>query len=159
MLGLLAQEPIDVVLLDLRLLGEDGMAPARTVQAVSKVPIIILSGRTDEADRVMGLELAADDYVTKPFSPCELVARIRAVLRRTRQESSSAREERPRAYCFAGWELNFRLRCLTRPDARSCVACHRSRHKTLPSERIDYEPPPTRVGPSQSNVSRSFASC
>lgn len=119
MLRLLEQEPIDVVLLDLRLPGEDGMALARAVRAASKVPIIILSGRTDEADRVMGLELAADDYVTKPFSPRELVARIRAVLRRTRQESSGAREERPRAYRFAGWELNLRLRRLTGPDAQS----------------------------------------
>jgi len=66
----------------------------------------------------MGLELAADDYVTKPFSPRELVARIRAVLRRTRQEASGAREERPRAYRFAGWELNLRLRRLTGPGAQ-----------------------------------------
>jgi two-component system, OmpR family, response regulator len=116
MLRLLEQEPIDVVLLDLRLPGEDGMALARAVRAVSKVPIIILSGRTDEADRVMGLELAADDYVTKPFSPRELVARIRAVLRRT--QASGAREERPRAYRFAGWELNLRLRRLTGPGAQ-----------------------------------------
>jgi two-component system, OmpR family, response regulator len=117
-LKVLAQEPIDVVLLDLRLPGEDGLAIARHVRETSKVPIIILSGRTDEADRVMGLELAADDYVTKPFSPRELVARIRAVLRRTQQVSDAARENGPRAYRFAGWELNLRLRRLTGPDSR-----------------------------------------
>jgi two-component system OmpR family response regulator len=117
-LKVLAQEPIDVVLLDLRLPGEDGLAIARHVRETSKVPIIILSGRTDEADRVMGLELAADDYVTKPFSPRELVARIRAVLRRTQQVTDAPREDGPRAYRFAGWELNLRLRRLTGPDSR-----------------------------------------
>jgi DNA-binding response OmpR family regulator len=117
-LKVLAQEPIDVVLLDLRLPGEDGLAIARQVRETSKVPIIILSGRTDEADRVMGLELAADDYITKPFSPRELVARIRAVLRRTQQGSNVVREEGPRAYRFAGWELNLRLRRLTGPDSK-----------------------------------------
>ena len=107
-----------MVLLDLRLPGEDGLAIARHVRETSKVPIIILSGRTDEADRVMGLELAADDYVTKPFSPRELVARIRAVLRRTQQVTDAPREDGPRAYRFAGWELNLRLRRLTGPDSR-----------------------------------------
>ena len=118
MLRVLAQEPIDVVLLDLRLPGEDGLALARRVRELSGVPIIILSGRADEADRVMGLELAADDYVTKPFSPRELVARIRAVLRRVQTDTAVRREEGPRAYRFAGWELNLRLRRLTAPDSK-----------------------------------------
>jgi len=118
MLRMLAQEAIDVVLLDLRLPGEDGLTLARRVRELSKVPIIILSGRADEADRVMGLELGADDYVTKPFSPRELVARIRAVLRRAQQEAAPPRDDGPRAYRFAGWELNLRLRRLTGPDAR-----------------------------------------
>ena len=118
MLRVLEQEPIDVLLLDLRLPGEDGLALARRVHEVSKVPIIVLSGRTDEADRVMALELAADDYVTKPFSPRELVARIRAALRRVQQESIVPREDGPRAYRFAGWELNLRRRRLTAPDGR-----------------------------------------
>ena len=118
MMRVLAQEPIDVLLLDLRLPGEDGLALARRVRETSKIPIIILSGRSDEADRIMGLELAADDYVTKPFSPRELVARIRAVLRRARPEAVGSAEEGPRAYRFAGWELNLRLRRLTGVDAR-----------------------------------------
>src|SRR4051812_46012918 len=78
----LAARAIDLVVLDLRLAGEDGMQLARKLRAESAVPIIIVTGKQDEADRVMGLELGADDYVMKPFSPRELLARIRAVLRR-----------------------------------------------------------------------------
>lgn len=116
MLSFLENEPIDVLLLDLRLPGEDGLALARRVRNLSAVPIIILSGRSDEADRVMALELAADDYVVKPFSPRELVARIRAVLRRVHSaQPASARDAAIRAYRFAGWELNVRLRRLTAP--------------------------------------------
>jgi two-component system phosphate regulon response regulator PhoB len=83
MVAVLARESVDLVLLDLRLHGEDGMQIARTLRTRSKVPIIILTGRNEEADRVMGLELGADDYLTKPFSPRELLARINAVLRRS----------------------------------------------------------------------------
>ena len=117
MLSFLENEPVDVLLLDLRLPGEDGLALARQVRNLSAVPIIILTGRTDEADRVMGLELAADDYVVKPFSPRELVARIRAVLRRAGSgaQPTPPRDTSIRAYRFAGWELNVRLRRLTDP--------------------------------------------
>src|SRR5580693_96650 len=73
----LADEVIDLVILDLRLAGEDGMTIARTLRDQSAIPIIMLTGVRDEADRVMGLELGADDYLTKPFSPRELLARIR----------------------------------------------------------------------------------
>jgi two-component system, OmpR family, response regulator len=119
MLTLLGSEPVDVLLLDLRLPGEDGLTLARRARELSHVPIIILSGRTDEADRVMGLELAADDYVIKPFSPRELLARIRAVLRRTQTEAQQATvDHEVRAYRFAGWELNLRLRRLAAPDGR-----------------------------------------
>lgn len=119
MLKLLETEPVDIVLLDLRLPGEDGMALARLVRETSKVPIIILSGRTDEADRVMGLELAADDYITKPFSSRELVARIHAVLRRVQTNEPEAKAtETFRAYRFCGWELNVKLHSLTAPDGR-----------------------------------------
>ena len=79
---ILSNEAIDLVVLDLRLSGEDGMAIARTLREQSAIPIVMLTGVRDEADRVMGLELGADDYLTKPFSPRELLARIRAVLRR-----------------------------------------------------------------------------
>lgn len=119
MLAVLAAEPVDALLLDLRLPGEDGLAIARRVRETSRVPIIILSGRTDEADRVMALELAADDYVTKPFSPRELLARIRAVLRRVQgSEPSTRAEEGVRAFRCGGWELNTRLRRLTGPGGK-----------------------------------------
>jgi DNA-binding response OmpR family regulator len=117
MAAVIAREPVDLVLLDLRLPGEDGMQIARTLRARSKLPIIILTGRLEEADRVMGLELGADDYLTKPFSPRELLARIRALLRRTRMHETLAEAVAGiRAYKFAGWELNLRLRKLTSPQ-------------------------------------------
>lgn len=110
------REIIDLLVLDWRLPGEDGLAIARRLRAESKVPIIMLTGRKDEADRVMGLELAADDYLTKPFSPRELLARIRALLRRTRErETVPDVVQKIRAYRFAGFELNLRLRRLAAP--------------------------------------------
>ena len=117
MLEVLGREVIDLLLLDLRLPGENGMQLARTVREKSKLPIVILTGRAEEVDRVMGLELWADDYVTKPFSPRELLARIRAVLRRSQVEVvTAARDETLRAYRFAGWELNVRLHRLQSPQ-------------------------------------------
>ena len=110
------RESIDLVVLDWRLPGEDGMQIARNLRAESQVPIIMLTGRKDEADRVMGLELAADDYLTKPFSPRELLARIRALLRRARAQQTVADGlQKVRAYRFAGFELNVRLRRLAAP--------------------------------------------
>ena len=114
--GIMERETIDLVVLDWRLPGEDGMEIARRLRAQSQVPIIMLTGRKDEADRVMGLELAADDYLTKPFSPRELLARIRALLRRARAQQSVAEGlQKLRAYRFAGYELNVRLRRLVAP--------------------------------------------
>jgi DNA-binding response OmpR family regulator len=77
-----ANEPPDLVVLDLGLPGMDGLDVTRTLRRASDVPIIMLTARDDETDKLIGLELGADDYVTKPFSPRELVARVRAVLRR-----------------------------------------------------------------------------
>jgi len=116
MLEIIGRDAIDLLLLDLRLPGEDGMHLARTVRQSSKVPIVMLTGRVEEADRIMGLELCADDYVTKPFSPRELLARIRAVLRRAQVEVvAPGRDETLRAYRFEGWELNVRLHRLVSP--------------------------------------------
>jgi two-component system, OmpR family, response regulator len=117
---ILADEAIDLVILDLRLAGEDGMAIARTLRDSSAIPIVMLTGVRDEADRVMGLELGADDYLTKPFSPRELLARIRTVLRRTKGAAlTQAREHKVRAYRFAEFELNLRTRRLKRLDGRA----------------------------------------
>lgn len=116
MTEVLASEAIDLLVLDLKLRGEDGLQLAQRLRESSKIPIIIVTGRLEEADRVMGLELGADDYVTKPFSPRELLARIRAVLRRYHvTEPLPGRDEGLRAYRFAGWELNVRLHRLTSP--------------------------------------------
>jgi DNA-binding response OmpR family regulator len=116
---ILADEAIDLVILDLRLAGEDGMAIARTLRDSSAIPIVMLTGVRDEADRVMGLELGADDYLTKPFSPRELLARIRTVLRRTKGAAlSQARDRKVRAYRFAEFELNLRTRRLKHLDGR-----------------------------------------
>jgi DNA-binding response OmpR family regulator len=112
----MSRETIDLLILDLRLPGEDGMQIARRLREESDLPIIILTARKDEADRVMGLELGADDYLTKPFSPRELLARIRALLRRSRAHHTLADDlAKIRAYRFAGWELNVRLRRLKTP--------------------------------------------
>src|ERR1700688_2606949 len=87
MTGILVDHSIDLVILDRRLAGEDGMVLARKLREESTIPIIILTGLREEADRIMGLELGADDYLTKPFSPRELLARVRSVLRRTKREA------------------------------------------------------------------------
>jgi len=112
----MARELVDLVILDLRLRGEDGMQIARKLREASAIPILMLTGRVEEADRVMGLELGADDYLTKPFSPRELLARIRALLRRAKAQASVADAvAKVRAYRFGGWELNIGLRKLKSP--------------------------------------------
>ena len=123
----LAVEMVDLVILDLKLPDEDGLAIARRLRESLDLPIIILTGRKEEVDRVMGLELGADDYVTKPFSQRELLARIKAVLRRTEGKRATRRGETVRAYRFSGWELNTGTRklryeagCPLRGDSMGC---------------------------------------
>jgi len=105
--------------LDLGLPELDGLDVARTIRQESNVPIVMLTGRSEEADRVMGLELGADDYLTKPFSTRELLARIRTILRRRHAEVRQGKPEGIRAYRFDGWELNLNLRRLSGPDGRA----------------------------------------
>jgi DNA-binding response OmpR family regulator len=116
MQAVLDEQVVDLVVLDLRLQAEDGMALARRLRDESAIPFIMLTGRADEADRVLGLELGADDYLTKPFSPRELLARIRTVLRRRRAEVRQGRPDGVRAFRFDGWELNLNTRRLAAPD-------------------------------------------
>lgn len=121
---ILAAEAIDLIVLDLRLAGEDGMVIARSLRDQSAIPIVMLTGVRDEADRVMALELGADDYLTKPFSPRELLARIRTVLRRTKGAApgtGTARQKEIRAYRFAEFELNLRTRRLKQREGRQIV--------------------------------------
>ena len=116
---ILKEQVIDLVLMDLRLEEEDGMQLARGLRERMDVPLIIVTGQRDEADRVMGLEIAADDYVTKPFSNRELLARVRAVLRRYHAKQAATavlRGAKRRAYRFAGWEFNAWARHLTNPQ-------------------------------------------
>jgi DNA-binding response OmpR family regulator len=116
MMEILDEEPVDLVALELKLRGEDGLQLARRLRDASRIPLIIVTSCAEEADRVMGLELGADDYITKPFSTRELLARIRAVMRRYRTvESPPAQDDGVRAYRFAGWTLNVRLYRLTSP--------------------------------------------
>jgi DNA-binding response OmpR family regulator len=116
MAEVLSRETVDLLLLDLRLPGEDGIQIARRLREESDLGIIVITGRREEADRVMALEFGADDYLTKPFSPRELLARVRALLRRSRmQRGSASKHAGIRAYRFAGWELNLGLRRLLAP--------------------------------------------
>jgi DNA-binding response OmpR family regulator len=100
----LAAHAIDLVLLDIMMPGEDGLALAGFVRATSQVPVILLTAKSEETDRIVGLELGADDYVTKPFSPRELLARIKAVLRRA-GGSATVHAPDADAYSFGSWVL------------------------------------------------------
>jgi DNA-binding response OmpR family regulator len=116
----LQSEQVAMLLLDVKLPGDDGFSLARKVRAYSKVPIIMLTGQGHEVDRVLGLELGADDYLVKPFSPRELLARIKAVLRRYEFQPPQAvdRRDGTRQFKFAGWTLASGTRKLTAPDGR-----------------------------------------
>jgi DNA-binding response OmpR family regulator len=89
---LIESESHDLVVLDVMLPGTDGLSLCRWIRSLSELPVIMLTARGEEADRIVGLELGADDYVTKPFSPRELAARVRSVLRRSNANGESARE-------------------------------------------------------------------
>ena len=114
----MAQSAVDLVILDLMLPGEDGLTLARALRDVSDVGIIILTGRGDTVDRIIGLEMGADDYLPKPFHPRELLARVRSVLRRVScrtAENASAARSRAR---FAGWNLDLASRELRSPSGK-----------------------------------------
>jgi two-component system OmpR family response regulator len=106
----------DLVVLDLMLPGEDGLSLCRTLRARSSLPVIMLTARGEETDRIVGLEMGADDYLAKPFSPRELLARIRSVLRRTRSLPDNLAPETVSAFRFGGWTLDAATRNLTAPD-------------------------------------------
>ncbi|OGA55570.1 MAG: DNA-binding response regulator [Betaproteobacteria bacterium RIFCSPLOWO2_12_FULL_65_14] len=105
----------DLVVLDLMLPGADGLALCRDLRTRSSVPIIMLTARGEEADRIAGLETGADDYLSKPFNPRELVARIKSVLRRVRRSPANLEPEPVQSYRFAGWTLELAARKLTSP--------------------------------------------
>lgn len=112
----LDDRPCDLLILDLRLpAGEDGLNLARTIRQESDVGLIMLTGRGECVDKIVGLEIGADDYVTKPFEPRELLARIRSVLRRvsSRRARIRADDTGSEAICFDGWRLDLDQRMLT----------------------------------------------
>lgn len=102
---LLAAHAFDLVLLDVMMPGEDGLALTGFIRATSSLPVILLTARAEETDRIIGLEIGADDYVTKPFSPRELLARIKAVLRRAGENGRSLRSPASDAFAFGPWVL------------------------------------------------------
>ena len=104
----------DLVILDLMLPGEDGLALCRALRAESSLPILMLTARGEDTDRIVGLEMGADDYLPKPFNPRELLARIRSILRRAGE--NAAREAPARALAFAGWTLDLGARHLVGSD-------------------------------------------
>mgnify|MGYP001457998585 CR=1 FL=1 len=108
------ENSFDLIILDLQLPDLDGFSVAANIRTSSSVPIIMLTGRDEELDRVMGLEIGADDYLAKPFSTLELIARVQAVLRRTERETSSPSNETGKIYRFNTWRLD--------PDRRELIA-------------------------------------
>ncbi len=113
----LATNEVDLVVLDLMLPGEDGLSIGRRLHQQNKLPIIILSARSDEIDRIVGLEVGADDYLSKPFNPRELLARIRSVLRRNTPHSEQATsQDDQHIYRFKSFVLDTRKHELTKDN-------------------------------------------
>jgi len=105
---------VDLVLLDLMLPGDDGLSLCRRLRTHSSVPIIMVTAKGDELDRIVGLEMGADDYLSKPFNPRELLARIRAVLRRA--NAAAPVVDRARHLAFEGWRIDCLIRELKDPN-------------------------------------------
>ena len=116
MARMLTDHRVDLVILDVMLPGEDGLSLCRRLRADSQIPIIMLTARGEDVDRILGLEMGADDYLAKPFNPRELLARINAVLRRHALASTASATKGATALCFLGWRIDFRLRELRNPD-------------------------------------------
>ncbi|MDD5240305.1 MAG: response regulator [Sulfuricella sp.] len=107
---------IDLIVLDLTLPGEDGLTLCRNLRARSSLPVIMLTARGEPLDRILGLEMGADDYIPKPFEPRELLARIRNVLRRTQALPPNLEPPSAKRLCFAGWTLDLTARHLLSPQ-------------------------------------------
>ncbi len=112
----LARGKVDLIVLDLMLPGDDGLELCRKLRADADTPVIMLTARGEETDRIVGLEIGADDYLAKPFSARELLARIKGVLRRYRSLPRNLRPEQARAIAFAGWRLDTVARHLLSPE-------------------------------------------
>lgn len=118
MLHSIERKPVDLIVLDINLPGDDGLTLCRNLRARSRVPVILLTARGGAIDRILGLEMGADDYLPKPFEPRELLARIRNVLRRTEALPANLEEQRFDKACFSGWVLDPHKRHLVDPGGR-----------------------------------------
>ena len=114
----LERSHVDLLVLDLMLPGEDGLSLCRELRGRSQLPIIMLTARGEDVDRIVGLELGADDYVAKPFNPRELLGRIKAVLRRSAHTPRDPSPETVRSFVFGGWRLDTITRALTDSEGR-----------------------------------------
>jgi len=115
----LAGYAIDLVVLDIMMPGEDGLSLCRHIRETGETPVILLTARSEETDRIVGLEMGADDYVLKPFSPRELIARIKVILRRAGNGGSRQLAPETQSYAFAGWVLKAGERTLVDRDGVS----------------------------------------
>jgi two-component system OmpR family response regulator len=117
MIQALAASRIDLVILDLMLPGEDGLSLCRKLRSTSSIPVVMVTAKTEEVDRIIGLEIGADDYLAKPFNPRELLARVRAVLRRSQGgPTPPPGADKAESYWFDGWRANLTQRTLQAPD-------------------------------------------
>jgi two-component system OmpR family response regulator len=115
---MIARTRFELVIMDLNLPGEDGLTLTQEIRRSSEIPVIMLTGRRETLDRVLGLELGADDYVTKPFDLRELLARVKSVLRRYAAAREAGAEAAVSTVEFEGWRLDLHSRGLTAPDGR-----------------------------------------
>ncbi|MHA6766431.1 response regulator transcription factor [Sphingobium ummariense] len=117
--ALVAERPVDMALVDIMLPGEDGLSLCRRVRAMGNLPLMIVSARSDDVDRIVGLEIGADDYLPKPFNPRELTARIKALLRRARGADTTILPPGEHRYAFEGWLWDADARRLAAPDGQT----------------------------------------
>jgi two-component system OmpR family response regulator len=115
MQSVLAESAVDLIVLDLMLPGANGLDLCREIRKTSAIPVVMLTAKGEDVDRIIGLEVGADDYLPKPFNPRELLARVNAVLRRT-STGQQQPSRRPRALGFAGWTLDVLKRELSNPQ-------------------------------------------
>jgi two-component system OmpR family response regulator len=116
MLAALEKGRVDLIVLDLMLPGDDGLVLCRNLRARSDIPVIMLTARGEDMDRILGLEMGADDYLPKPFNPRELLARIKSILRRAKALSGNMATVDAARVRFAGWELDTISRQLVSPQ-------------------------------------------
>lgn len=117
--AVLSSNTVDLIILDILMPGKDGLTLCRETRAHSRIPILMLTAISEDVDRILGLEMGADDYLSKPFNPRELLARVKAILRRsqgTAQEAIDSSLQQHTYYEFCGWQLNRTARRLFSPD-------------------------------------------